>query len=1250
MAEPKDVFLDVADNADSAASAIERLSKTIVELEKIASSVSGLPTITNALGSLSSSIQTINTNNLSLLSTNIDKISISIKSLDKIANSFTSLTKVASGIMSIGSTIQALETLPKIGLVLKSVDFSTFGNNILELAKSLEPLRGFTSQSASVINALTKIGDAVGAVNEEDPFTDFAVSIKNLAEALKQLNEVESTIGSTVESLTKIDTVALKLNKLNLKVEGEIDGNSDLVKLTDDVKMLVIALEPLNTIRSSLGSVLGELNRFISTSKNLSSGVNFGTLSNSINQLVTAIIPLNKVERNSLSGISNSLNAIIGTIRNFPRSDALSTFGDKMIDLKVILKSLENVKRGELGFISKDLSLLSRTVVDFKTVSPSDLEKIQQFLLQLVEVISPLGNIELKSLTTFVRNLAKLPEAIENFNKIDQKELDAFITRVRVLTNELGPLETKLTSISSVFRIMPQNLNKLTSLSRGVGKGFGKMSIGMLSVKTILGGAGVVFLLRKLNQALKKSFDLNVRYVETLNLFAVSMGSRTQEAKELADIWTKTLGLDPRTIMDNWGKLNLLLKGFGDGSSQWLDASYNMSKNLTQLGYDLASLYDVDFEVAFTKLKSGISGMARPLREWGLDISNSALKEYALRKGIEKSVGVMTQAEKAQLRYTLLMEKTKEIQGDLARTITTPGNALRLLGQRFLELGRAVGSFITPIVSSAIPVVRAVTDLITDMFKNVTIFINKISGYVPKTVEDFIDNTVDKLVDKIALIPNLLKDTNITEKIRQVLTDFDDISLDTYELEGFVRRINDSLLGLGDSASKEQIKEATQGVLGELVDRLLSIQEEADEATNSMYGLLNGIDKFNVLSTNNAISGTTTIFSDIIDKVDYDFMRDLKPTIDNITTTLKPFFEIIEKAIKSLVWVVDKLGINFETLVDLLVMFISIKVGEFLASLPAKFLMAEDALKSFSKGIAATSKDMSSLNGLLAGLMIWGLIKFFTYLKENWDKLSTTTKLLYSTLFILASAYTAVFVIKKLLNKEFVFFLVSLSKQFIVSVLDIVRVLTFDLIKGLKVAITGLGKLMTQTNMTGISLFLLLSGISLLIFNWKDMSPLQRFISVLLALATAAFTAALAFASLNTAWTIGVGALAIASGIALMITTMKGAKREAEKGLSVGAFASGGFPKTGSAFIAGEKGPEWLGKTGGVTTVVNDTQMSDIMYKAVKDGVLDAMLKKDDNVNIVLDFKGTDNNALARAICNPLVNEMKRQGYVIQKV
>lgn len=199
-------------------------------------------------------------------------------------------------------------------------------------------------------------------------------------------------------------------------------------------------------------------------------------------------------------------------------------------------------------------------------------------------------------------------------------------------------------------------------------------------------------------------------YVETLNLFEVAMGSAAKSAKKYADIVESVMGIDVQEWMNYQGAFQQIIEGFGMAS----DTAEVMSRNLTQIAYDLSSLWNVDVESAFNKLQSGMSGQIKGLKTWGINLSMAQLKETALAHGIELSTAKMTEAQKSTLRYITIMEKTVNIQGDLARTIVTPANAIRILNTQFERAKRAIGQIISIFAVKLIPVVQAVVRVVTE--------------------------------------------------------------------------------------------------------------------------------------------------------------------------------------------------------------------------------------------------------------------------------------------------------------------------------------------------------------------------------------------------------------------------------------------------------------------------------------------------------------------------------------------------------
>ena len=221
-------------------------------------------------------------------------------------------------------------------------------------------------------------------------------------------------------------------------------------------------------------------------------------------------------------------------------------------------------------------------------------------------------------------------------------------------------------------------------------------------------------------QTMGSWFNESNEYIETLNLFNVTMGEGADEAYKYAESVQKLIGIDIKDWMQYQGVFKNLTSGFGVASK---DANI-MSQNLTQLSYDMASFFNTDVETAFDKLSSAMSGQVKGLREFGIDTTVASLQEYALAKGIDVKVRSMTQAEKSMLRYNYIMEKSIIMQGDMARTLVTPANALRILSAQLTQMKRALGNIISVLVAQFIPYIQAMVEIITDAANAIAKFFN----------------------------------------------------------------------------------------------------------------------------------------------------------------------------------------------------------------------------------------------------------------------------------------------------------------------------------------------------------------------------------------------------------------------------------------------------------------------------------------------------------------------------------------------
>jgi hypothetical protein len=278
-------------------------------------------------------------------------------------------------------------------------------------------------------------------------------------------------------------------------------------------------------------------------------------------------------------------------------------------------------------------------------------------------------------------------------------EIDNLVINVEV-TGDTDKLDGLANDIEVIGKKSQKSTNKINA--------FGA------SIKNMLKSAAFIQTMRYLGNAVNKSME----YTESLNLFTVAMGEYADEAKRYAEEVSQIMGIDPAEWLKAQGTFNILATGFGVVA----DKAAIMSKNLTQLGYDISSFYNINVQDAMLRLQSGLAGELEPLRRLGYDLSQARLQQEAYALGIDKSITSMTQAEKSMLRYHAIMSQVTEVQGDMARTLESPANQTRILKAQIDQLNRAIGNIFIPLLNKMLPYLIAMAQMAREAAESIALF------------------------------------------------------------------------------------------------------------------------------------------------------------------------------------------------------------------------------------------------------------------------------------------------------------------------------------------------------------------------------------------------------------------------------------------------------------------------------------------------------------------------------------------------
>lgn len=500
----------------------------------------------------------------------------------------------------------------------------------------------------------------------------------------------------------------------NVEIQGlEFQIVNDSTQAVTGLQNLINTLNRLKTATNGGATGLSKTAQGIRELSNSLKGLNSGDASQKITRLTNALTALSQVGNVKISSsIANQLTAINTALAGLKWTD-----GDK-------LTSLANGLR-------------------------------------------PLSELGKANMTTFINQLSKLPKVIEDLEAAD---IDKFTQQMTALAAAMKPFADEMQKVSNGFSAFPSKIQKLitstekyNAFARKATSTTGKFTSGLKALNV----AAVAITFRKIGHFIAQAVTESNKYQEDLNLFTVALGQYAAEAQNYAEKVSDVMGIDPAQWLRNQGVFNTLLTGFGDTAER----AQLMSQNLTQLGYDISSFFNISIEDAMQKLQSGISGELEPLRRLGYDLSQARLEQTALNLGIKESVANMTQAEKAELRYYAIMTQVTTAQGDMARTLEAPANQLRILQAQLTQAARAIGNIFIPALNAILPYAIAVVQVIREIANALA----NLAGF--KLTEVDYSGVNSAAVGAGSLADNLDDAAGAAKKLKQYTAGFDELNV-----------------------------------------------------------------------------------------------------------------------------------------------------------------------------------------------------------------------------------------------------------------------------------------------------------------------------------------------------------------------------------------------------------------------------------------------------------------------------------------
>lgn len=598
---------------------------------------------------------------------------------------------------------------------------------------------------------------------------------------------------------------------------SKLQNLASAVASVDTHRMSGIATAERNIADASVGFKGGRSNEIRSLASALNSfdKVNTGAVyssANAIEKLAGSMAQISSVNFNA-QGIINAAVALnkLGGVKAISGTSNLQSVKNDLISFAQGLNSVGTVNFDVTNLVSV-ISSVSKLGGKSAITATENLPKISKNLLTFIVSLNQLQSLKFD--TTGMTSL------VASISKLGGKSSTTAITTIPLLTKSLMTMMNTLSKAPTVSNNLIQMTNALANLaSQGnkVGIASNKISSGFnlmnRSVKTSTGHwrglasaigkfYATYFLVIRAIRILGKAVNYSSKLTEVQNVVDVTFGKMSGKVEEFSKNSIKQLGMSELSVKQYASRFQAMGSAMGIGGNQvgnanaflnnktngyvgLSDSMADVSLNLTKLTADMASFYDVSQKDVAEDLQAIFTGQTRPLREYGIDLTQATLKEWALKNGLDADISSMSQAEKTMLRYQYVLANTTAAQGDFARTSDTWANQIRILKQQFQQLGLVIGKGVIAAFKPFIRGLNSVLGKVISFSETVLNALGQIFGWKFEIsaggITDDIDGAssgMDDLSDGAGNTASGIKDaTDAAKKFKSVVLGIDELNL-----------------------------------------------------------------------------------------------------------------------------------------------------------------------------------------------------------------------------------------------------------------------------------------------------------------------------------------------------------------------------------------------------------------------------------------------------------------------------------------
>ena len=531
--------------------------------------------------------------------------------------------------------------------------------------------RQANGQIDALITRLGKLSSSLQSIDSSG-INRLSTGVNRLSNSMSAMRSVDTRTFSALEkNLNKLSGInATGLNNVSNAI-GTVSGS-------------IRSLSGIDFKGNGLNAFVNSVTKLSSTNLGNLSSFDFGSLGNKINQLSSSLSGAKKVQGNTIQLVNS-----IGRLASSSRSIA-----ETASSLPILGKAIRSV-----------------------TNSLSSAKKVSENIIQFTSAIGQLAIAGKKTAQT-ASNLGILATELKKFMQV--------MSNAPVLNNNIIQMTQAIAQLASSGRKAGTASKSFASMLSGYSSGASTATKKSFSLASAIGKLyASYFLLFRGFGKIKDAIDIASSLTEVENVVRQTFGQYESLINNFAKTSIEKFGMSELSVKQFASRFQAMGVAMGFSQGKMTD----MSINLTKLTADMASFYDVAQSDVAEDLESIFTGQTRPLRAYGLDLTQATLKEWALTQGIEANFKTMTQAEKAMLRYQYVMANTATAQGDFARTADTWHNQITMLKENFKALGAVVGGGLINAFKPFIKVLNAVLQKVISFAEMVTNALGSIFGW-----------------------------------------------------------------------------------------------------------------------------------------------------------------------------------------------------------------------------------------------------------------------------------------------------------------------------------------------------------------------------------------------------------------------------------------------------------------------------------------------------------------------------------------